>query len=51
MHKPTREHPGPPKKPAPNMKIQMPVKLPRLSMRHQFFLDPINRDFPRGLPR
>ena len=49
MHKPTREHPRPPKKPAPNMKIQMPIKLPRLSMRHQPLLDPIDREIPRRL--
>src|SRR5262244_1969489 len=51
MHKPTRERPGPSKKPAPNMKIQMPVKLPRPSMRHQPLLDPIDREAPRRLSR
>jgi hypothetical protein len=33
------------------MKIQMPVKLPPLSMRHQLLLDPIDRELPRRLSR
>src|SRR5680860_159545 len=33
------------------MELQMPVKLPRLSMRHQTLLDAIDRELPRGLAR
>src|SRR5215467_13547036 len=51
MHKPTGEHSGPPKKPAPYMKIQMTVKLPRLSMRHQPLLDSIDGELSRCLSR
>ena len=51
MHKPAREHSGPSKKPAPNMEIQVPVKLPTLPVRHQFLLDPIDRELTCCLSR
>jgi len=46
MHKPTREHSRPAKKPATNMELQMPVELARLPMRDQTLPDPIDRELP-----